>query len=181
MHKLGFGMMRLPLLDPKQTSQIDVSLVSAMADAFLAQGFTYFDTAYGYHGGESEHAVREAVVRRHDRSAFTLADKMPLFRFKPADTAADQERLFQEQLEKCGVDFFDNYLLHCVDAANYETAKRLDTFAFLSRMKTEGKIRRLGFSFHDTAEVLDRVLTEHPEAEFVQLQINYLDWEDERV
>ena len=76
MHKLGFGMMRLPLLDPKQTSQIDVPQVSAMADAFLAQGFTYFDTAYGYHGGESEHAVREAVVRRHDRSAFALADKI---------------------------------------------------------------------------------------------------------
>ena len=181
MHKLGFGMMRLPLLDPKQTSQIDVPQVSAMADAFLAQGFTYFDTAYGYHGGESEHAVREAVVRRHDRSAFALADKMPLFRFKAADTAADQEKLFREQLEKCGVDFFDNYLLHCVDTANYEIAKRLDTFAFLSRMKEEGKIRRLGFSFHDKADVLDRVLTEHPEAEFVQLQINYLDWEDERV
>lgn len=181
MHKLGFGMMRLPLLDPKQTSQIDVPQVSAMADAFLSQGFTYFDTAYGYHGGESEHAVREAVVRRHDRSAFALADKMPLFRFKAADTAADQEKLFREQLEKCGVDFFDNYLLHCVDTANYEIAKRLDTFAFLSRMKEEGKIRRLGFSFHDKADVLDRVLTEHPEAEFVQLQINYLDWEDERV
>jgi hypothetical protein len=181
MHKLGFGMMRLPLLDPKQTSQIDVPQVSAMADAFLAQGFTYFDTAYGYHGGESERAVREAVVRRHDRSAFALADKMPLFRFKAADTAADQEKLFREQLEKCGVDFFDNYLLHCVDTANYEIAKRLDTFAFLSRMKEEGKIRRLGFSFHDKADVLDRVLTEHPEAEFVQLQINYLDWEDERV
>ena len=161
MHKLGFGMMRLPLLDPKQTSQIDVPQVSAMADAFLAQGFTYFDTAYGYHGGESEHAVREAVVRRHDRSAFALADKMPLFRFKAADTAADQEKLFREQLEKCGVDFFDNYLLHCVDTANYEIAKRLDTFAFLSRMKEEGKIRRLGFSFHDKADVLD--------------------WEDERV
>lgn len=181
MHKLGFGMMRLPLLDPKQTGSIDNALVSAMADAFLARGFTYFDTAYGYHGGESERTAREAVVRRHGRDSFFLADKMPLFRFKPGDTADDQERLFREQLDKCGVDYFDNYLLHCVDTANYEIARRLDTFAFLSRMKEEGRIRHLGFSFHDKAEVLDRVLTEHPEAEFVQLQINYLDWEDERV
>ena len=167
MKKLGFGMMRLPMPDPKEQGRIDLEQVCAMVDAFLERGYTYFDTAYMYHAGESEHAVRDALVKRHPRDSFTLADKMPLFRFKPADTAADQERLFQEQLEKCGVDFFDNYLLHCVDAANYETAKRLDTFAFLSRMKTEGKIRRLGFSFHDTAEVLDRVLTEHPEAEFV--------------
>ena len=181
MQKLGFGMMRLPLLDPKQSSGIDVPLTGAMADAFLARGYTYFDTAYGYHGGQSELAAREAVVRRHGREQFTLADKMPLFHFKPQHTAEDQARLFQEQLEKCGVDCFDYYLLHCVNKANYEIAKRLDTFAFLSEKKAEGRIRHLGFSFHDTAEVLDQVLTEHPEAEFVQLQINYLDWEDERV
>ena len=181
MRKFGFGMMRLPLLDPKQTSRVDVPQVCAMADAFLERGYTYFDTAYLYHGGESERVVREAVVRRHDRDSFLLADKMPLHRFKSQDTAGDQARIFQEQLDKCGVDYFDNYLLHCVDSVSYETAKRLDTFAFLSQKRAEGRIRRLGFSFHDKAELLDQVLTEHPETEFVQLQINYLDWEDERV
>ena len=173
MRKFGFGMMRLPLLDPKQTSRVDVPQVCAMADAFLERGYTYFDTAYLYHGGESERVVREAVVRRHDRDSFLLADKMPLHRFKSQDTAGDQARIFQEQLDKCGVDYFDNYLLHCVDSTSYEIAKRLDTFAFLSQKRAEGRIRRL--------ELLDQVLTEHPEAEFVQLQINYLDWEDERV
>ena len=181
MKKLGFGMMRLPLTDPKVQGSVDLSRVCAMVDAFLERGYTYFDTAFMYHGGESEHVVRRALVERHPRDCFTLADKMPLFHFKPEDTARRQEEIFAEQLEKCGVDYFDYYLLHSLTAESYETAGRLDTFAFLSRKKAEWKIRHLGFSFHDKADVLDRILREHPEAEFVQLQINYLDWEDERV
>ena len=181
MKKLGFGMMRLPLTDPKVQGSVDLSRVCAMVDAFLERGYTYFDTAFMYHGGESEHVVRRTLVERHPRDCFTLADKMPLFHFKPEDTARRQEEIFAEQLEKCGVDYFDYYLLHSLTAESYETAGRLDTFAFLSRKKAEGKIRHLGFSFHDKADVLDRILREHPEAEFVQLQINYLDWEDERV
>ena len=178
MKKLGFGMMRLPLTDPKVQGSVDLSRVCAMVDAFLERGYTYFDTAFMY---SSEHVVRRALVERHPRDCFTLADKMPLFHFKPEDTARRQEEIFAEQLEKCGVDYFDYYLLHSLTAESYETAGRLDTFAFLSRKKAEGKIRHLGFSFHDKADVLDRILREHPEAEFVQLQINYLDWEDERV
>ena len=158
-----------------------VPQVCGMVDTFLARGYTYFDTAYFYHGGKSECAVRDALVKRHSRESFLLADKLPLMHLKDADSGEAQARIFHEQLEKCGVDYFDYYLLHSLTAESYETAGRLDTFAFLSRMKEEGKIRRLGFSFHDKADVLDRVLTEHPEAEFVQLQINYLDWEDERV
>lgn len=181
MKKLGFGMMRLPLTDPKAQDSVDLSQVCAMVDAFLERGYTYFDTAFMYHGGESERVVRKALVERHPRDLFTLADKMPLFHFKPEDTARRQEEIFAQQLEKCGVDYFDYYLLHSLTAQSYETAKRLDTFAYLSRMKAEGKIRHLGFSFHDKADVLDRILCEHPEAEFVQLQLNYLDWEDERV
>ena len=181
MQKLGFGMMRLPMPNPKEQSKIDLQQVSAMVDAFLERGYTYFDTAYMYHSGESEHAVRDTLVNRHPRNAFTLADKMPLFQFKPEDGPEKQAAVFDEQLEKCGVDYFDYYLLHSLDATSYETAKRLDTFGFLQQKKAEGKIRCLGFSFHDNAGVLDRILTDHPEAEFVQIQLNYLDWEDERV
>ena len=181
MKKLGFGMMRLPMPDPKEQGKIDLTQVCAMVDSFLERGYTYFDTAYMYHAGESEHAVRDALVKRHPRDSFTLADKMPLFHFKPEDGPDKQAAVFDEQLEKCGVAYFDYYLLHCVTSESYKTAQRLDTFGFLQQKKSEGKIRRLGFSFHDKAELLDQILTAHPEVEFVQLQINYLDWEDERV
>ena len=181
MQRLGFGMMRLPMPDPKEQSKIDLEQVCAMVDAFLERGYTYFDTAYMYHSGESERAVRETLVKRHPRDSFTLADKMPMFQFKPEDGPERQAAIFSDQLEKCGVEYFDYYLLHSLNTGNYETAKRLDTFGFLQQKKAEGKIRRLGFSFHDKADVLDRILTEHPEAEFVQIQLNYLDWEDERV
>lgn len=181
MYKLGFGMMRLPLTDPKEQSQVDREKARAMMDAFLERGFTYVDTAYFYHGGESERVVKDVLTSRYPREKYFLADKMPLANFKNKGTAEDQAQVFDEQLEKCGVDYFDRYLLHCLNTENYETAKRLDTFAFLSGKKAEGKLRHLGFSFHDKAEVLDRILTEHPETEFVQLQLNYLDWEDERI
>ena len=182
MKKLGFGMMRLPLPDPKFPDQVNMDAVYPMVDAFIQRGYTYFDTAYMYHGGKSELFVREAVVNRHDRSTFTLADKMPLFYMRQNNmTKEDQAKIFDEQLEKCGVEYFDYYLLHNVTKDNYLKATELDTFAFLLQKKAEGKIRHLGFSFHDTAEMLDKVLTEHPEVEFVQIQLNYLDWEDERI
>lgn len=180
MKKLGFGTMRLPMPDPKQPGTVDMPQVCAMVDAFLEKGFTYFDTAYFYHDGQSENVVRQALVERHSRDSFVLADKLPLMHLKEG-TKEDQARLFGEQLGKCGVDFFDYYLLHCVTGESYEVAKRLDTFSFLLEKKAEGRLRHLGFSFHDKADVLDQVLTEHPEVEFVQLQLNYLDWEDERV
>ena len=181
MYKLGFGMMRLPLADTKEQTAVDRERTRAMMDVFLERGFTYVDTAYFYHGGESERVVRDVLTSRYPRERYTLADKMPLARLKGKGTAEDQARIFDEQLEKCGVAYFDRYLLHCLNTANYETAKRLDTFAFLREKMAEGKFRHLGFSFHDKAEVLDQILTEHPEAEFVQLQLNYLDWEDERI
>ena len=181
MKKLGFGLMRLPLSDPKEQSRVDLEQVCAMADTFLDRGFTYFDTAYVYHKGESERVAKEAIVKRHDRNSFTLATKMPIFNFKSGDGPEKLDAYFAEQLEKCGVDYFDYYLLHSLDAGSYETVQRLDTFGWGMKEKAAGRIKRLGFSFHDKAEVLDRILTDHPEAEFVQLQINYLDWEDERV
>ncbi len=177
MKKLGFGMMRLPIADPKDQSAVQLDQVCRLADAFLDRGFTYFDTAYFYHGGQSEHIVRQAVVQRHSRDSFLLADKLPILHLK-GKTVEDQARIFDEQLKKCGVDYFDYYLLHCLDRNSYEVAQALDTFAFLMGKKAEGRLRHLGFSFHDRWELLDRILTEHPEVEFVQLQLNYLDWED---
>ncbi len=181
MKKLGFGMMRLPMPDAKVQDKVDVEQVCTMVDTFIERGFTYFDTAYMYHAGVSEHVVRDAVVARYPRESFTVADKMPVMRFKDENTQEDVARVFEEQLGKCGVDFFDYYLLHNLNSRDYPTAERLDIFGFLLKKKEEGKIRHLGFSYHDKADLLDRILTEHPEVEFVQLQLNYLDWEDERV
>ncbi len=172
--KLGFGFMRLPM---KQES-IDMDELNQMVDTFLAKGFTYFDTAYMYHTGKSEIAIREAVVKRHPRNSFTVANKLPTMFLKEV---GDQERIFAEQLEKCGVEYFDYYLLHNLGAINYATAQKFDSFAFVQAQKEAGKIKQMGFSFHDHADLLDEILTAHPEVDFVQLQINYLDWENESI
>ena len=173
--KLGFGLMRLPLRDAKDQTSIDMEQLKKMVDLFLEKGFTYFDTAYMYHDFQSERAVGAALVERHAWDSFTLTSKLPTMMLK---TKEDQERIFNEQLEKCGVAYFDYYLLHSLTKKNYETAKRLGSFAFVQQKKAEGKIRHIGFSFHDNADLLDEILTEHPEVEFVQLQINYLDWDN---
>lgn len=174
MKKLGFGLMRLPTLDGDHT-KIDLEQVKEMADAFLAAGGTYFDTAYPYHGGFSEIALREAVVKRYPREKFTVTDKMPIFKLHQPE---EFEPIFQEQLERCGVEYFDYYWLHALGDGSYAKVQRLDGFGFIARKKAEGKIRHIGFSFHGTAELLERVLTDHPEVEYVQLQVNYLDWDD---
>lgn len=176
--KLGFGCMRLPLTEAGNFAAVDTAAVEGMVDDFLAAGFTYFDTAYMYHDFRSECVVREALVKRHDRDAFTLASKLPTMFLK---TEEDQERIFGEQLEKCGVAYFDYYLLHNLNVMNYRIAERLDSFGFIARKKAEGRIRRIGFSFHNSAALLDEILTAHPETEFVQLQINYLDWDNESI
>ncbi len=175
MKKLGFGFMRLPLLP---SGDFDREQICGMVDTFLERGFVYFDTAYMYHGGKSEGMLREALTARHPRESFLLADKLPtMYLKKPSDCA----RIFKEQLSRCGVSYFDYYLLHCLDKDNYEIAKKCGAFDFQKKLLREGKIRHMGFSFHDSPELLDRILTEHEETEFVQLQINYLDWEDARV
>ena len=174
-HKLGFGCMRLPLAEAGNFAAVDIAEVERMVDAFLERGFTYFDTAYMYHDFRSEEVVRRALVERHPRNSFTLASKLPTMFLK---TEEDQQRIFDEQLAKCGVDYFDYYLLHSLNGANYRTAERLGSFGFAARMKAEGRIRHVGFSFHDSAELLDEILAAHPETEFVQLQINYLDWDN---
>ena len=175
--KLGFGLMRLPVLNGHDEA-IDLEQVCRMVDHFLEQGFTYFDTAYPYHMGFSERAVKSALVERYPRESFLLADKMPIFRIKEPD---DAPAAFREQLERTGAGYFDFYLLHAMSADRLETVKQCRVWEYLLGEKEQGRIRRLGFSFHDSPEVLDRMLTELPEAEFVQLQINYADWEDAEV
>lgn len=178
MKKLGFGLMRLPLLDKDDVTAIDQTQLCRMVDRFMEQGFTYFDTAYPYHKQTSELAVKTALVDRYPRERFVLADKMPVFLVEKPE---DYPRFFNEQLEKCGVTYFDYYLMHALDAGRYAKLKELGGFDFGRRMKAEGKIRNLGFSFHDTADVLDQILTEQPDLDFVQLQINYIDWESPSV
>ncbi len=175
--KLGFGLMRLPVLNGNG-EDIDLKQVSAMADRFLEQGFTYFDTAYPYHNGFSERAVKKCLVERHPRESFLLADKMPVFRLKEK---GDVIPIFEEQLERTGAGYFDMYLLHALDKDRLSTVESCQVWEQLLEEKKKGRIKHLGFSFHDSPEVLDQILTAHPEAEFVQLQINYADWEDPEV
>lgn len=176
--KLGFGFMRLPLNDQDDAKSIDMEQVCQMVDSFIEQGFTYFDTAYMYHDFISETALREALVKRHPRESFTVADKMPTMFLEKEE---DLERIFNEQLTKCGVDYFDYYLLHNLGVKHYAIAERFDAFAFIQKKKEEGKIKKIGFSFHDTADVLDEILSAHPEVDFVQIQLNYLDWENKSI
>ena len=178
MKKLGFGLMRMPLTDPKDQKSVDIEQVCKMVDTFLAKGFTYFDTAYVYHSGDSERVAKKVLVDRYPRDSYTLATKLPMFL---VDSYEKQEQLFNEQLEKCGVEFFDYYLLHAMSAENLKKAREFDSFKFLLEKKAQGKIKNAGFSFHDTPEVLEEILTDFPEADFVQLQINYLDWESANV
>lgn len=173
MKKLGFGLMRLPRTNPEVPESINIPVFEEMIDTFLERGYTYFDTAYMYHNAESERAVKTALTSRVDRDKYLLATKMPTMKLEKEE---DLERIFNEQREKCGVEYFDYYLLHCLNTRLYDIATKLKAFDFCLQKKAEGKIRRFGFSFHDSAEVLDKILTEHPEVEFVQLQINYLDW-----
>ncbi|SDF38016.1 aldo/keto reductase [Sporomusa acidovorans] len=173
--KLGFGCMRLPLLDKNDQTSFDTETLNKLVDTFLEKGFTYFDTAYAYHGFKSEEAVKEALVKRHKRNEFTLATKLPP---RMLQEKGDQEKIFNEQLEKCGVEFFDYYLIHNIGVSAYQQACKFDTFNFVLNKKKEGKIKNVGMSFHDTPEVLDEILTAHPELDFVQLQINYIDWDN---
>ena len=172
--KLGFGCMRLPVLEGNQGS-IDLPEFERMVDTFLERGFTYFDTAWMYHDHMSERAVGEALVARHPRESFTLATKMPLSMLGGAD-ADEQAETFEEQLRRLRTDYVDFYLAHNVNVNTYKTAQRLGTFEFMAEQKRAGRMRAIGFSFHDTAEMLEQVLSEHPEVDFVQLQINWLDW-----
>lgn len=174
--KLGFGLMRLPQTDPNDASKVDVDLVCQMVDLFLERGFTYFDTAWMYNGFASESVAKKALVDRHPRESFTLATKMHSGFFKSDET---REELFRTQLEHTGAGYFDYYLLHGIEGNMLNKYESFHSFDWLLNKKKEGLVRHAGFSFHDKPEILDGILKKHPDMEFVQLQINYLDWESE--
>lgn len=176
--KLGFGLMRLPLLNASDAASIDIEQTKQMVDTFLEQGFTYFDTAWMYCGFASENATKEALVERHPRDSYTLATKLHAGFLQGKE---DRERIFEEQRKKTGVEYFDYYLLHDIGYDHYKIYNELDCFTWLKEKKEQGLVKHIGFSYHDNAELLDQVLTEHPEMEFVQLQINYLDWDSEGI
>lgn len=175
MKKLGFGFMRLPLKEPSNQTSIDMDQLGKMVDEFIGKGFSYFDLAYVYHYGACESAFCEAVAKRYSRNKFEVATKMPISMLKNKE---QQKQIFNEQLEKCGVNYFDYYLLHSITANTLPIATKMDSFAFIREQKRAGKIAKMGFSFHDTPELLDELLTANPDMDFVQLQINYLDWDD---
>lgn len=177
MAELGFGLMRLPLADPEDNGSVDIAILEEMVDGFLEAGMTYFDTAYYYHGGRSEEAIGRALAERHARGSFKLATKLPLKLLVNEPDPSVQRRIFEEQLSRCGVDRFDSYLIHNVCRSFYPAAERLDSFGFMRELKETGLIGRMGFSIHDDADFLERVLDEHDDVDFVQLQVNYLDWE----
>ena len=170
----GFGCMRLPMKDGK----VNYDEFCRMADAFIASGLNYFDTAHGYIGGQSETAIRDCVAKRHARSEFLLTDKLTTPYFNKEE---DIRPFFESQLRACGVEYFDFYLMHAQDRNNYQKYKRCRAYETALQLKAEGKLRHFGISFHDKAEVLDMILTEHPEIEIVQIQFNYVDYEDASV
>lgn len=172
--KLGFGLMRLPLVPGGSDSSIDIELFKKMVDEFIAAGFTYFDTAWMYCGGKSEEAVKQAITSRYPREAFTLTTKLPSYMLHEE---ADRQKIFDEQLRRTGAGYFDYYWLHDVNAESLRTFDALHCWDFIRQKKDEGLVKHIGFSFHDSPELLDALLTQHPEIEYVQIQLNYLDWD----
>ena len=174
-NKLGFGFMRLPLKDEKDQTSIDYDKLFPMVDKFIERGFTYFDTAWMYMGYESEIAIRKAVVERYPRDKFTVASKLPAGYLRSAE---DQETTFNKQLEKTGLSYFDYYMIHNINAGTIDNVRKFKSFDFIKEKKKKGLIKNIGFSFHDSPELLEEVIKENPDLDFVQLQINYLDWDN---
>ena len=169
--RLGFGMMRLPMVD----GHVDTEQVKTMVDAFIENGFNYFDTAHGYIDGQSELAVKECLTSRYPRDKYLLTDKLTDNFFNSEE---DIDPVIHDELNACGVEYFDFLLMHALNRFKYEHFMRNKAFEHAKRFKEEGLIRHIGISFHDTADVLDKILSEHPEIEVVQIQFNYLDYDD---
>ena len=172
----GFGCMRLPMME--NGTDVDIAETTKMVDTFLEQGFNYFDTAHGYLGGKSELAIKECLTSRHKREEYILTDKLTMPYFNKQE---DIRPFFESQLEACGVEYFDFYLMHAQSKDIFEHFKKCRAYETALELKEEGKIRHFGISFHDRAEVLDEILQEYPQIEVVQIQFNYLDYEDPAV
>ena len=170
----GFGCMRLPMKD----KEVDKEEFTKMVDAFLAAGFNYFDTAHGYLEGKSEPALRECLTSRYSREEYVLTDKLTVNYFNKEE---DIRPFFESQLKACGVEYFDFYLMHAQDRNNFEKYKRCRAYETAFELKKEGKVRHVGISFHDKAEILERILSTYPDIESVQIQFNYVDYDDASV
>ncbi|AOZ97768.1 aldo/keto reductase [Butyrivibrio hungatei] len=170
----GFGCMRLPMIG----SEVDIEQFKEMTDYFIENGFNYFDTAHGYIDGKSELAIKEALTKRYSRDKYLLTDKLTESFFNSEE---DIRPFFQSQLDACGVEYFDFYLMHAQTAVNFEKFKKCNAYETAFKLKEEGKIKHVGLSFHDKAEVLDNILTTYPQIEIVQIQFNYVDYDDASV
>ncbi len=168
--KLGFGAMRLPFSAEEFDKNIE------MFDTFIKEGFTYFDTAYVYANGRSENIVKDVLSKRYPRESYTVADKLPIWIAK--SEGLTMEQIFQTSLERTGLDYFDYYLVHSIDNEGLKDVDEYGAWDFVAKLKAEGKVKHIGFSFHGSPATLETILSKHPEMEFVQLQINYLDWDD---
>ena len=171
--KFGFGLMRLPHTDPSDAGTIDIPQAQKMVDLFLEKGFTYFDTAWMYCNFQSENSVKEILTSRHPRESYTLTTKLHSGFFNSFE---DRDKILNAQLEKTGAGYFDYYLLHGIEDSSYPKYEKFDCFTWIKEKKESGIIKHMGFSYHGSPELLDEILTKHPDMEMVQLQINYLDW-----
>ena len=172
--KLGFGFLRLP----RKGEELDWDTICRMVDAFMDGGGAFFDTCYTYINGMSKIAIRKCIVERKLRDSFQLCDKLPGYLFKSYE---DCQRYFDEECSRCGVEWFDILMLHWLNDENYAIAEKYDEFRFLREKKAEGKAKRISFSYHGDATLLDKILTAHPEVDVVLMQVNYLDWESEGI
>ena len=174
--KFGFGCMRLPLTDANDPTSIDQDLFNEMVDIYMEKGFNYFDTSYAYHNGTSETAIRKAVVERYPRESFKICDKMPTWALTCEE---DNDKFVNEMLERLGIDYFDVFFIHNINGPWFKNAVNANTFEYVKKMKEDGIAKQIGFSFHDKADLLEKVLDEYGDIfVIVQLELNYLDWED---
>lgn len=175
----GFGFMRLPQLDENDESSVDIELVKKMVDKYMESSFNYFDLGFDYHEGMCEVAFKEAVVDRFPRESYVVADKLPIYNMPKSED--EFEKYFTKQIERTGLEYFDYYMLHNATGWTDNGFKNLDSFKFLRELKEAGKIKHIGISTHDDADFLEEILSEHPEIEFVQLQVNYVDWDNDGI
>ena len=174
--KFGFGCMRLPQTDANDPTKIDQELFNQMVDIYMEKGFNYFDTSYAYHNGASEVAIRKAVVERYPRESFKICDKMPTWALTSEE---DNDKFVNEMLERLGIDYFDVFFIHNINGPWLKKAKKANTFEYVKKMKENGIAKQIGFSFHESSQLLKEVLDEYGEIfDIVQLELNYLDWED---
>lgn len=174
--KFGFGCMRLPLTDENDSTKIDQEKFNEMVDIYMEKGFNYFDTSYAYHNGMSEVAIRKAIVERYPRETFKICDKMPTWALTSEE---DNDKYVNEMLERLGIDYFDVFFIHNINIPWMKKAENANTFEYVKKMKEKGIAKKIGFSFHEGSELLKKVLEKYDGLfEIVQLELNYLDWED---